>query len=72
MADKVSSHLDRPYSWVVGTAALLNAVVIFGTIKSGGVFLVSIIQTFDTSRAEAAIITTTTFGTFFGFGITKF
>ncbi|KAG1675721.1 Monocarboxylate transporter 12 [Nymphon striatum] len=65
---EISSHRDRLYSWIVSVATMVNAIIIFGTIKSGGVFFISIIQTFNTSRAEAAIITTTTFGTFFGFG----
>ncbi|KAG1675720.1 Monocarboxylate transporter 14 [Nymphon striatum] len=70
MAEKVKlTHLDQPFSWLICLASCLNTLIIFGNIKSAGVFLVALHQAEIATRAQAALITVTTYGTFFAIAI---
>ncbi|KAG1664864.1 Monocarboxylate transporter 14 [Nymphon striatum] len=62
-------RMDGGYAWVITIASMLNNVLIFGSVKSGGVYMVALNQDYAVSRDKAALIGITTFGSLFISGV---
>ncbi|KAG1656419.1 Monocarboxylate transporter 12 [Nymphon striatum] len=57
--------MDSKHSWIIMAATFQINFIVFGLLKSGGVFYVGIYQTYNADRSDVALITVTTFGFMF-------
>ncbi|KAG1686705.1 Monocarboxylate transporter 14 [Nymphon striatum] len=65
MENKSEKHMDSKHSWIIMAATFQINFIVFGLLKSGGVFYVGIYQTYNADRSDVALITVTTFGFMF-------